>query len=389
MRKHLFTQPIIEETLGELEQETIELQSYFKDKDENIHFQDDVYRYPTPEEIIAEQKRIIKEAEKRIRFIELKKCQRALQELESNKNNESALEGLFHEYATELEAIIFYKLRPALTICRTADGENIIDEDLSDLGHADGRAEQKWEKILVPVLKNLFWTASRTGRIETGKTIFPAWLGSAFLFSENGHMMTNRHVLTIQDFCWHDSDQNVAWSKQVPHLVNFDALYLNATGNANSVKFKEVPYLAHPGEYDCGVIRLDEKYLSKELKKPIPLYTGELSKDELKGRLVCVIGHPGFDQYADGAERDYVFRGIYSKKRIMPGRLLGINEDRTVMYHDCSTLGGASGSCIIDLEEGESFGKIIGLHWGGVHGEQNYATPIWELRKVWEKFYAE
>ena len=64
--------------------------------------------------------------------------------------------------------------------------------------------------------------------------------------------------------------------------------------------------------------------------------------------------------------------------------------------HDCSTLKGASGSCVIDLgpadldpqklASGEqelpaTFGKVIGLHFGGLWSQSNYAVPTWELVK--------
>ena len=411
MRKHIFSNAIIEKTLGELTKENIELQSFYDNQDNEGAFVPEVWRELTPEEIIEQQQKIIKEAEKRIRFELLKKCQKALQELDKNKNNKSGLESAFNEHSRELEAIIYYKLRPAPTVCRTNDGTFILGEELDELGHADEDATQKWKDILEPLTQpnsvtisdtetreeeskaDLFWMASRAGRIETGTSSLPDWLGSTFLFSKNGHTMTNRHVLINHDFCWHDQNGDVTWNQSVPHEINFDALYLDASSAKNTkVTFKKVPFLAKPNEYDCGVIQLYNKFLPRDLQEPLPIFQGELSKDELRGRLICVIGHPGFDPYAAGTELSHVFRGIYSKKRIMPGRLmqdpLGRDEQRNkiVMFHDCSTLGGASGSCIIDLQKGKSFGKVIGLHYGGVHGKQNYAIPIWELRDIWEQY---
>jgi V8-like Glu-specific endopeptidase len=44
--------------------------------------------------------------------------------------------------------------------------------------------------------------------------------------------------------------------------------------------------------------------------------------------------------------------------------------------HDCSKLGGNSGSCVIDLETNQ----VIGLHFGGRYLGRNSAVALWELR---------
>ena len=43
--------------------------------------------------------------------------------------------------------------------------------------------------------------------------------------------------------------------------------------------------------------------------------------------------------------------------------------------HDCSTLGGNSGSSVIDLETNQ----VIGLHFGGRYLQGNSAVALWEL----------
>ncbi len=43
--------------------------------------------------------------------------------------------------------------------------------------------------------------------------------------------------------------------------------------------------------------------------------------------------------------------------------------------HDCSTLGGNSGSAVLDLENGD----VLALHFGGAYQKQNYAVPAFEL----------
>ena len=42
---------------------------------------------------------------------------------------------------------------------------------------------------------------------------------------------------------------------------------------------------------------------------------------------------------------------------------------------DSSTLGGNSGSCVIDLE----MNQVVGLHFGGLYREANQAVALWQL----------
>jgi V8-like Glu-specific endopeptidase len=45
--------------------------------------------------------------------------------------------------------------------------------------------------------------------------------------------------------------------------------------------------------------------------------------------------------------------------------------------HDASTLGGNSGSCVIDLDGG----KVLGLHFSGRYRRSNKAVALWKLRR--------
>jgi V8-like Glu-specific endopeptidase len=48
---------------------------------------------------------------------------------------------------------------------------------------------------------------------------------------------------------------------------------------------------------------------------------------------------------------------------------------RALFTHDCSTLGGNSGSCVIDLESN----RVLGLHFKGRYLEANWAVALWKL----------
>jgi V8-like Glu-specific endopeptidase len=101
----------------------------------------------------------------------------------------------------------------------------------------------------------------------------------------------------------------------------------------------------------------------------------------LENRLATIVGYPAFDPSEDLAQQLEIFRGVFDKKRLQPGRLKGIKPapsfGNTVqaLAHDCSTLGGNSGSAVIDVGSG----KVVGIHFEGTPLVANYAVPTWEI----------
>jgi DNA/RNA endonuclease G (NUC1) len=80
-----------------------------------------------------------------------------------------------------------------------------------------------------------------------------------------------------------------------------------------------------------------------------------------------------------------IFRGVFNVKRLQPGRVGARAEIRsfgnTVMSltHDCSTLGGNSGSAVVDSQTG----SVLALHFAGRYLEANYAVPAHAFSLDW------
>ena len=70
-----------------------------------------------------------------------------------------------------------------------------------------------------------------------------------------------------------------------------------------------------------------------------------------------------------------IFGRVYNVKRLQPGLISAWNDGDDVFHHDCSTLGGNSGSPVFDLETH----AVIGLHFGGRYLIGNNAVPLWRL----------
>lgn len=71
---------------------------------------------------------------------------------------------------------------------------------------------------------------------------------------------------------------------------------------------------------------------------------------------------------------DQIYGGTYDVKRIAPGLMGG--PSRGWSTHDCTTLGGNSGSVVIDMKTGAA----VALHFAGLYMIENYAVPISTVR---------
>ena len=63
-----------------------------------------------------------------------------------------------------------------------------------------------------------------------------------------------------------------------------------------------------------------------------------------------------------------IYGEIFDKKRLAPGAITDVDQDRVL--HNCTTLGGNSGSVVVDLKSGEA----LGLHFSGSFLRTNFAV---------------
>ena len=104
---------------------------------------------------------------------------------------------------------------------------------------------------------------------------------------------------------------------------------------------------------------------------------------DLVDRDVAVIGYPAFDSRNNASLQLRIFRQAFNVKRLQPGKLRkrrtirSFNNQVNAVTHDCSTLGGNSGSCVIDV----ATGKVVALHFAGRYLDANFAVPMFELAR--------
>jgi hypothetical protein len=101
---------------------------------------------------------------------------------------------------------------------------------------------------------------------------------------------------------------------------------------------------------------------------PIALMS-QTDVDASVGSWVSVIGYPARSPYNDLADQQRIFDGIYDVKRVAPGTVMAVTPDGR-LNHDATTLGGNSGSVVMDMATGQA----VGLHFGGFEGDRNMAV---------------
>lgn len=216
----------------------------------------------------------------------------------------------------------------------------------------DPSPSETWKNLLSPYMDILNSTISAVGRIEMKNHSSLDWAGTGFLVDEN-IIVTNRHVAehfsqtTAQGYEWKTN----ARGKIVKARIDFREEYQNPVEQEMEV-VKILHIEPRPGP-DIALVRVN---LQDDI---VPL---ELSTSPSPDDVIVAIGYPWKDtrvSFRIEQVMKRIFGDIYDVKRLAPGKIRSENE--SIIHHDCTTLGGNSGSAILDVETG----KVVALHYGG------------------------
>ncbi len=154
-------------------------------------------------------------------------------------------------------------------------------------------------------------------------------------------------------------------------------------------------------KYDMALLTLRMDRFTDDSAIPDPLALATTVGNDGINLQIGVIGHPALNTAVDGEfPKNYGFGDAFGIKRFSPGliRAKGVRDwykatAVDVVFHDATTLGGNSGSCVLNLDSGQ----VVGLHFGGwpMPGKQsvnlgdqdelarlffdNGAVPLWLL----------
>jgi hypothetical protein len=275
-----------------------------------------------------------------------------------------------------LRAIVRAAYRPAYQF----GSDYLIRQSLREF-KVDAQTGVLWPKFLADTLKAEGWPvwvvgpAKATCRLSLDQT--PS--GSAFRCGTKS-LVTARHVIEKRD--------------KAPIFSEFGVLAADSTTFRVGPITEEFPGCASTIESlpDLAILEYSQADLTNEHVNSSGLTrsTENFSPDDLKGCYVAVIGHPSAEiRYNSLEDFDLVFAGGNPwEKRFMPGRVSSSQSDADgLLVHDCSTLGGASGSPVVylasaDRKVGSLTGKVIGVHVGGSPTMENRAIPIPKIEKI-------
>lgn len=202
------------------------------------------------------------------------------------------------------------------------------------------------------------------------------WVGSGWVLAP-GVVATNRHV--AREFARADGD---VFSFRKNFLGNemratMDWRHEHQRSAESRFRVKKVLWIEDDDGFDVALLSIaDLGEDDEDSPAPIPLL-GEEQLENAVGAWVGVIGYPARDSRNDLADQQRIFDGIYNVKRLAPGKITAVRQDGLI-EHDATTLGGNSGSAVIDLTSGKAFA----IHFGGIEGSENYAVQAPRIAKI-------
>lgn len=263
-----------------------------------------------------------------------------------------------------LEAIILLRGRPVLLVQQDAwqpPRSNEIAQWLGDPTQADNPLRRRVPSV---------------GRIEIVGDSDQDYIGTGWMLTEDV-LLTNRHV--AEAFGVKRGDGAFTFRRQpsgeeMRVRADFKREYQRA--DLLQVGVRDLIYIAPPGDIfpDMALLRLDRG--GPALPQPIELDDKPLVIDPNNLQPLAVLGYPAEDSRNDAMASRQIFDGIYRVKRLSPGRVMTVAPNGRLLEHDCTTLGGNSGSPVINL----ATGRACGLHFAGTYRSRNFAVTAGWLK---------
>lgn len=267
---------------------------------------------------------------------------------------------------SELEAIVQRVGRPPL----------LIQNDKVELGAPEEDTLADFPTGTDALIHGTEPNIPSVGRIEF-INFRMAWGGTGWVLAQSGQdriVVTNRHVAGLvakravdgRGIFMRDPSQ-VKYGAAIDFKEEFGGV---PGGQASTFEVLDIPYLADKTAPDVALLRIT----GPNLPAALPLAPTEAGVDDL----VALIGYPAYDDRNDVEVMAQYFRDLYNVKRYAPGRVTQALSADVILRHDCTSLGGNSGSPLIRLSDG----KVVGLHYSGVYGVANSAVGVDTLRTL-------
>jgi S1-C subfamily serine protease len=258
------------------------------------------------------------------------------------------------------ETIVKANARPVLIIRDNHATAEFVGPDSAVWGQRIMDAQDRLDRVIPSV-----------GRVELNNNPDYPWVGTGWMIAAD-IIVTNRHVarefgrLGPGGFTFRLGVNNAPQSASLDFLEEFQ--------RAASLVFtvESILWIATPTEPDVAFLRVKRGAGDGPLPRQI-----ELAEAIAVDEFVAAIGYPARDpRVPDQDLVRSIFGDVYEKKRLAPGQIMDVKDDE--LEHDCSTLGGNSGSVLVNLATGQA----VGLHFSGLFLEANFAVPAPKLKEL-------
>ena len=198
--------------------------------------------------------------------------------------------------------------------------------------------------------KDIIYSVGRLDRTAGGNVE----IGTGFLVAKD-LVLTNHHVVSKLSYGADELDEGMA-------VIRF---YQEFEGPETVPECPIIKVAAvHP--------RLDMALLQVKLPEPRPIL--EFATTTSAHQMVATIGYP-FDDERNPLFVNAIYQGQYGVKRGAVGEVL--DSQGHLLSHDCSTLGGNSGSPLLALDTG----AVVGLHFTGEFMYRNEAVAAGDVKE--------
>jgi hypothetical protein len=271
-----------------------------------------------------------------------------------------------------LEAIVMLTGRPPL---RYLDG---VVEMPPEIGE-----NEIWRVLVADQRKQIEARSASVGLIAREPPNAPIEpLGTGWRLGDK-FVVTNRHV--VQHLADSPSKPVKAWRLNPTLTASVDFWAVTKPSKKQRFPLKSIAWCADFDGPDLGIL---EFAIAEAPPAPLPIDWSEAtlgrtlereSGPTFQGRQVYVVGHPW--RVTTSGPIAQVFGKADGHKRCSPGCVTAINAARKTFEHDCSTLGGNSGSCVLSVDQH----AVVGVHYAGVNvhdngvGSSNKAIAIFRL----------
>lgn len=233
-----------------------------------------------------------------------------------------------------------------------------------------------------------FFDGTISGRIAAVEKFIPSvgriefvnhargWGGTGWVIERAGgslRIVTNRHVARIVAQRTFRGDAVYAFGPgNVRYGANID-FGEEANGAPDPGKvfaIRRFTYLADDISADVAIGEIDRP---EGMEHIAPLTLADTDGED--GETVATVGYPAYDTRNAHVHMERYFKGLYDVKRFAPGVLIGTGD---ILSHDCTTLGGNSGSPLLSLDRA----GVVGLHFAGAYRKTNSAVRVSTLKAI-------